>query len=446
MADISKVEYNGTTYNIKDTTARADITTQTARIDNIIALPDGSTTADAELIDIRVGANGTTYPSAGDAVRGQVQDLKTEITNIENGAYYGVSLEYTDGGYIHDYSPGNVITFSGWKYTDYINITESKNGTLRLYQYDSVGHPVIDGSTKYNAWYDAEKKYISNLTITDGVLNIPTNAVYIRLSCRSIHRQVLEFFYDGINIVRNVDSIDYDYIDVITWNVGKFGDGTTKPSTADSPATIVNIKKLIGGANPSILNTQEYADTVDASYTVSSADIMKYKLPFKAAESLNKCFSKFEITNIETITFTSGSGRSCVAYDVKINGKTVTVINAHLSIELNPATYRNADIQQLISYMQTKDRVILTGDFNVSSDAEFTPFVNAGYVLCNGGAFGWFDTWPVSENMPEGFDPQWPCYHLDNIIVSNNIEPQNVETLKTPVSDHAPLLATLKIA
>lgn len=68
-----------------------DVKTALSRMDTFTKLPAGSTIGDAELADIRVGADGTQYTNAGDAVREQIkaakqssESLKEELSDVRS--------------------------------------------------------------------------------------------------------------------------------------------------------------------------------------------------------------------------------------------------------------------------------------------------------------------------------------------------------------------------
>ena len=72
----------------------------TNRVDNLSTLQEGSTTADAELIDIRTGYDSTNYNSAGEAVRSQVSDISNKINTLYNVSHNNM-VTSIDGMYIY---------------------------------------------------------------------------------------------------------------------------------------------------------------------------------------------------------------------------------------------------------------------------------------------------------------------------------------------------------
>ena len=157
--------------NYDDTEIKNNIQTQKARIDSFTSLKEGSTTGDAELIDARVGADGVTYDNLGNAMRTQLGQFKDKWDK------FILPFTYTANGYI-TYSNGNVTSYEGMSYTNFIDIegiTHLDIFNLNYTRKDSAGL----------GFYDINKNFLQGYQYDHDVnisLEIPKSAKYIRLS------------------------------------------------------------------------------------------------------------------------------------------------------------------------------------------------------------------------------------------------------------------------
>lgn len=173
----------------------SDVGLLSSQLDNLLSIPSGSlsTSADAALADIKVGWDGTTYDTPGDAVRGQIGSLSEDISditdteksiNLFNVETIDVQMRlYSDTGKLQPQKN------SGWISSDFIEIDSSR-------QYLITQQTVEYGRTTINitgrlCFYSSksENGFISGLsnastTFTNSVLRnaIPENTKYIKIS------------------------------------------------------------------------------------------------------------------------------------------------------------------------------------------------------------------------------------------------------------------------
>lgn len=171
-----------------------------------IAYKDTATDiSSAELKDIRTGANGTTYPTAGDAVREQINDLKKELddSNLDENvsqiqqnmkdisqlkeSLYGVTqsdkssnileiTDYTEGRYYSASSGDYRYNNNFFTVDNYVEVEPSSSYVLSEFV-DGVFEKLLSSIIIF---YDKNNKYLSGGQYS--TFTTSENANYIRIS------------------------------------------------------------------------------------------------------------------------------------------------------------------------------------------------------------------------------------------------------------------------
>ena len=257
------------------------------RISNLAKLAEGSTTGDAELADLRVGADGKIYDNAGDAVREQVGELKGDL--VEQPYYWNNAFVHTDnlfssllenvsGGYysvegsewVVGVTPMTIIETPNWK--GYI-VRVKPNTTYTTTQMDF--RPFF---------FDADRKWLSDPQIdiskTSQTLTSPNNAFYMAINQR-IGRDMSTFmmvegstlpseYVSGEPLLKKTVSFEKD-VTMTYREVGYIFSGNNRPVlTYGSPCTLYipkcNVMTLEGVISSNSEQTITFTDSFWLSF------------------------------------------------------------------------------------------------------------------------------------------------------------------------------------
>lgn len=162
---------NGTEYEMRDNLAQS-------RIDNLVA-QNNPTEGNTELLDIRIGADGTAYDSAGQAVRGQITKIMTHQSQL---------LQYLKNGKILSIVNGNLLECAA----------ETRENCFRYYQdgiintnNDFISYEMIPATPEtpfypykrdlHCCFFTEDKEFISGILTGSSSFTTPQGCGYICL-------------------------------------------------------------------------------------------------------------------------------------------------------------------------------------------------------------------------------------------------------------------------
>ena len=246
----------------------------------------------------------------------------------------------------------------------------------------------------------------------------------------------------------------YDELKIVQWNIGHFSGGGSYSSSITSDEYVSKIdeyRNLILGTGADIISLNEYSNFIgyDRNGNLQKANKVLFNnygnqyIGKQRRYSCNALFSNLVLNNPVEIDFISNQTAQIthtaaiqatdyyfIESDIRFNGIDAKLVTAHLAFDLNNEDVARNQIMEIIDRYSYNDYVILCGDWNIMDVNNFDYFKLAGYQLANHGKYG--DLITCGTNLM-----------VDNVCVKG-FQIKNVEIINSSLSDHKPLLVTLK--
>lgn len=173
---------------------KIEVEVERQRINQMHVIPEGGTTSDVALNDIKVGYNGKVWDSPSVAVRGQVLELKNDLEEVCEGLQINWNIGNIDGL--------GTITNGATTKSNYYSDLISKEKFENIIMYSSIG----SGRTFSYCIYDEKGVFISRQPWLKSTQYVTEDAIYNIDNSYSI-RLLIALYYDDVNTTHSVNDI-----------------------------------------------------------------------------------------------------------------------------------------------------------------------------------------------------------------------------------------------
>lgn len=338
----------------------AEVEVERARISNIVAsgtITEGNT----ELIDTRVGADGITYATAGDATRKQVSSLElTKTNNLFNPA--GIVANKRLITWATPNTMTGLYDGAGSYTTPILPVVDSKQ-----YCFVSLGAIVTPGSLISSMAFDVNgNEIVGGLTVTNKIYTLGTGVKYLRFTANgafaadlcfkeySVSMSLANEVY-GISVSKRLDDMK-KVIDTVPTIDTRLVAVENKDVTMRSLINKDNLNKqltsigdlLCDFSDASIVTNGQYfsVDSTTKKYVKSSAKIkMPVGTPINTVSKVKK--------NI-TASFAIGD-TLCVMFYVdwdSVDANTTTVVSPINSVRIYYTKADDTEVETRLNYYE----------------------------------------------------------------------------------------------